>query len=167
MTDEDATCLALWHQGKTNQHIADTLERSLTWVKIRTRNVKREAGISRRLWTATEDRQMLRMLRAGKSHAEIAEKLGRARGTIASRFAYIKKRDAKPAPDPKSTPPPAPVVFRKAPPKPVTFTADQDARLRSYMADGLGIGSAAALLRIPRDQVANRWAEIGMQEAAE
>ncbi|HEV8035478.1 hypothetical protein, partial [Yoonia sp.] len=89
------------------------------------------------------------------------------RGTIASRMGYIKKRGAKPAPDPKPTPAPPPVALRKPAPKPVTFTPDQDARLRSYMADGLGIGSAAALLRIPRDQVAKRWAEIGMQEAAE
>jgi len=49
---------------------------------------------------------------------------------------------------------------------PHTFTAEQDERLRDYMAQDMGLGGAAALLRIPRAAVAARWAELQMAGVA-
>ena len=40
------------------------------------------------------------------------------------------------------------------------FTAEQDDRLRIYMAADMGLGGAAALLKLPREKVAARWAQL-------
>jgi len=43
-----------------------------------------------------------------------------------------------------------------------------DARLSRYMAEGLGIGGAASMLKVQRDKVQARWEVLAeAQEAAE
>jgi electron transfer flavoprotein alpha/beta subunit len=40
------------------------------------------------------------------------------------------------------------------------FTAEQDARLRDYMARDMGIGSSAKMLNMPRAKVEARWNQM-------
>lgn len=109
-------------------------------------------------WTEEEDETAVRMAANGVTAREIAKELTRPIQGTAHRLSKVLKDRidaARSAPAPVSAPVPNSV-----------FTPDQDTRLRGYMADGLGIGGAAAVLRMPRDQVAARWSELQQAGAA-
>jgi len=167
---EEARCLKLWREGKSNSAIAQALNRGESSVKLRTRGIARDRGYraeARAFWTEAEDGMVDAMRAEGKSGSEIAKRIGRPVGSVWARLHHRRKLAEKNNPAPEPAPAPKPVAVAVwVPPKPRQhqWTPDQDARLRSYMADGIGIGGAASLLRIPRDQVVTRWAKLQAEQ---
>ena len=132
-------------------------------------------------WSKEEDATAVRMAAAGSAVAQIAAELARplqgtgyrlrrklrdrvaaARASAAARVDSAPTEGSEPAAAPDTGVGSGP---ESAPPSD-GFTDAQDARLRGYMADGLGLGGAASLLRVPRDRVAARWAALQQEGAA-
>ena len=113
-------------------------------------------------WTEAEDDKAVQMAAQGYSASQIGQELDRPtqgtsyrlRKTLRSRVEEARERLAVP---------PSPIQ-----PPCSGFTPEMDARLSRYMADGLGIGGAASMLKIHRDKVQARWDALAeAQEAAE
>jgi len=115
-------------------------------------------------WIEDENARLVAMIAGGKTAAQAAEDLGRPKDATAYRCKVVLKerivaaKAAKAAPDAQIGP------GSEAPCH--GFTPDQDAALRRYMADDMGLGSSAKMLNMPRAKVAARWAELQMAGAA-
>jgi hypothetical protein len=143
-----------------------------------------------RHWCDADESRFVAMFAQGKSYEEIGAALNRtpdalktrACKVLAARLSEVRgqRKKAISAALRVRVGGRVPVVAAPAPvaasqclsrdlPRPIaahTFTAEQDERLRDYMAQDMGLGGAAALLRIPRAAVAARWAALQMAGAA-
>ena len=111
-------------------------------------------------WTDEHIEAAIDMAARGFTVAEVAKKLGRpehgTRKKLLQFSAEVKARAE------------SYLAAREAPEPPCNgFTPEMDARLSRYMAEGLGIGGAASMLKIHRNKVQARWDEMQVKEAAE
>lgn len=132
------------------------------------RAIQREKFAPGPTWTTAEIEKAIDMAARGYTIAEVARELGRpehgTRKKLGQHSAEVKARAAVELSKRSKAPAKPEPVQQEQPPS--DWTADQDAALRRYMRNDMGIGSAAAMLKRPRDEVAARWEQIG-QEAAE
>ena len=109
-------------------------------------------------WTPEEDERAIEMTARGFTISEVAKKIGRPEHGTRKRLlkfsSEIKDRASQ--------------YLAERPEPPCNgFTPEMDARLSRYMAEGLGIGGAASMLKIHRNKVQARWDEMQVKEAAE
>ena len=137
------------------------------------RPMKRPKGkLKKPIFSQAEIDQMAELWRSGRKAKEIAEITGRDHKSIAN-FIYRNREifpktgvKTKQKPPKKSTLDVIGVPVPGAAPKPKCaapssrFTAADDLTLARQMDAGNGIGTAAAILRIPRDICQARWSEL-------
>lgn len=114
-------------------------------------------------WTQAEDDKAVKMAAQGYTAKQIAQELDRPTQGTSYRLSKVLRSRVKDAREKLSVPP---VCAKQPPTTPPchAFTADMDARLRRYMADGLGIGGATSMLRVHRDAVQARWDQLNDTE---
>ena len=124
-------------------------------------------------WSDEELETAKDMTARGFTIAEVAEKLGRPEhGTRKKLLQFSDEIKARAEAHLAAREEPAPVVAKAEQSKPDQelapaivapchgFTAEMDARLRGLMARDVNIAGAASIMRVPRDKVAARWAQI-------
>ena len=124
-------------------------------------------------WTAEELETAKDMTARGFTIAEVAAKLGRPEhGTRKKLLQFSAEIKARAEAHLAAREAPASVAAKAAESKPDQelapaivapchgFTAEMDARLRGLMARDVNIAGAASIMRVPRDKVAARWAQI-------
>ena len=132
--------------------------------KPRTGKVVTEAGLSRlqQLWERGESIASMAEMIGAPNKKWVSNVINRNRNLFPCRKKPVREKPVPAKPRaPRPAPPAKPAQIRPAAAVDTSrFTPEKDLTLARHMQAGDGIGTSAAILRIPRDICAARWAEL-------